>query len=175
MPAAMRPPLRFLRILLTAATALSLVLCVASVALWVRSHSLSDHYRSRWFTAAVPRGAIVLLWTDRGPSIGRTPWGYRSAPAFDDEALEAFPTQWFLLPGFGYLDTGPPKATRAYTVVRVRLWLVTAATAALPSLRLLAAVARRARRHPSGLCPACGYDLRATPDRCPECGHTTDA
>jgi hypothetical protein len=51
-------------------------------------------------------------------------------------------------------------------------WLPTLATGALPAWR--AAARRRGRRRLGrlrrGLCPGCGYDLRATPGRCPECG-----
>jgi hypothetical protein len=49
------------------------------------------------------------------------------------------------------------------------LWMIVLATAALPALHVRRWL-RRQKRRAAGLCLTCGYDLRATPGRCPECG-----
>ena len=66
-------------------------------------------------------------------------------------------------------------AGTAWTVDEISVWYVMLWWLSLPSLLVLGwQIARwvRARRLLRiGLCPNCGYDLRATPHRCPECGH----
>ena len=49
------------------------------------------------------------------------------------------------------------------------IWPLALAAAVFPVGRL-AAVLRRRLTIPPGHCRRCGYDLRATPERCPECG-----
>ena len=68
---------------------------------------------------------------------------------------------------YGYGD-GQSAWGSDLIAIAIPHWLVTLLLAVLPALYLGAAILSRSHR--AGLCPKCGYDLRATPDRCPECG-----
>lgn len=53
----------------------------------------------------------------------------------------------------------------------VPIWLGIAPGAIACGITIARRRRRRCRRQQAaGRCPACGYDLRATPERCPECG-----
>ena len=47
--------------------------------------------------------------------------------------------------------------------------------AAMLALPMAGVVVTRKRKPKPGICLACGYDLRATPNRCPECGLITSS
>jgi hypothetical protein len=56
-----------------------------------------------------------------------------------------------------------------HRIIAVPYWLITVVLSS-PLLHALLVARRRRRRSARQLCPDCGYDLRATPRRCPECG-----
>ena len=67
-----------------------------------------------------------------------------------------------------------------YTYYSIRqivspLWAPFILFAAYPSIVFIRGPLRRWRRSRKGFCLKCGYDLRGTPERCPECGKETDA
>lgn len=76
--------------------------------------------------------------------------------------------------GFEYersAATDPKQVSELYLFIP--WWFLLTALAVLPTAWAVGKAVRRARaRRQAGLnfCPRCGYDLRATPDKCPECG-----
>jgi hypothetical protein len=70
---------------------------------------------------------------------------------------------WPHLGDFGFLTD------EHLEVVMVPAWVAMVLFGLLPFSRAFLLIRRR-QRTKSGLCAACGYDLRATPQRCSECG-----
>ena len=163
------------RRLLNLLTALSLLLCVAVVALWVRSYWVADTLSwSGGMACRVGSHNGLLVWNVFRPDPGYTklPWWqtYRGRdPGYAWDRLGR--SAWNRL-GFG-VAVGFTAGNNVIRQVTVPHWLPTGVLA-LSSWVALRSALRRRRRERAGLCARCGYDLRATPGRCPECGSVSE-
>jgi hypothetical protein len=151
-----RPVSGILRIVLNAAPALSLLLCAVTVALWVRSYSTFDYLTWARSTAGTDEPCVVDS-TYVGSANGRlSVWQVRNLSYLPrDESV--------------HYGRAPSVRLAAPSSAAVPHALVVGAAAVLPLLRVRRWRQRRALAR-VGRCRGCGYDLRATPDRCPECG-----
>jgi hypothetical protein len=136
-------------------TVVSLVLLTASVWLWTCRFVTLRESADGLTNAFASRGFIYLK--------------HRTARDFSME--RAVPTESWQLLGFGRL-TGVRADGASETWRWFHVWPVALFSAVLP---VRAAVRhfgdrRREARRAAGLCVRCGYDRRATPGRCPECG-----
>jgi hypothetical protein len=182
------------RRLFNLAAAVSLVLCVATVVLWVRGAWRIDEL-THWSCDADRRGYSLAMFGCGGGSFGATRFRFANTDAGEvpislsgrwtfasrvspppDPANDYKPRNARERLGFmwGSQSTPSPTSTspartHSYIGLRFPMWSLFFASALLPAWWTTSAIRTRLRSK-AGLCPACGYDLRATPDRCPECG-----
>jgi hypothetical protein len=133
-----------IRRLFTVASALSLLLCALAVALWVYSYRLPD----------------TIVWERKQigqPEIHAVPGGF----------------YWWVKVGIERVSYSEQYWQIVLLTLVVPLWPVIRRVGKLEA-KLLQNVRRwlEMDRRASALCRRCGYDLRASKDRCPECGTT---
>jgi len=159
------------------AAVLSLLLWAATAALWVRSYFTSDYLSCvdtspglyRLSGVQTYRGGFhcTMYWFDfRGRAWTQT-------VALDRIAIKSLKYEPDgevpRLAGVG-CARDPGKARVSSAKLIIPHWCVCSILVVV-GMRML-----RQRRHPGvqHCCATCGYDLRATPSRCPECGTAVD-
>jgi hypothetical protein len=162
------------RRLFTILSALSLLLFVAVLVLWVRSYwrfdSVSRSRAAHFLSFRSESGYVHLSSAQYHRDFDLFSWGwqYESHPAYLPYEHGEEPTKWERLAGIHWR-----RRAEAGFVSERDVWIAhrnVAVVLAISPLIMLWRASRRRRRSPNELCPACNYDLRATPDRCPECG-----
>ena len=166
----------------TFAAALSLLICLATAVLWVwsyRSGCALEHGGATQIDLASEHGAVALVISHPGEAGEPFTLGWTLVNDSTVLSDESTPTKGevfrYRAAGFewaSYVPASPtatvPGAGMRYRVVAVPHWSMTAILAVLPACWLRQWWTERYRC--AGTCPRCGYDLRASTERCPECG-----
>jgi hypothetical protein len=150
-------------------TAMSLVLCALAIVSWATSRFHTDwlfwtHDHDQWFVAT-PSDQFRLEHLNSQDRFANNGFSYRSDPP---TVLERVPGSkaYVWSHGFG-LATG--ERWQAYhEVILLPYWFLVFVVSCLPAWYLWKRL--KNQRRTRGSCDRCGYDLRATPERCPECG-----
>lgn len=177
---------RVRRIIVNGLAVLSLVLCVVSIVLCIRT--CFDKRQLFWNHGSGTMSLLsyggVVAWNGWESSQHATVRSSIRAPDFWSQYDSGVNRDWHFA-GFACFSTKGSiiRHGKAAFVSQpgwtfsAPYWFVIGLFAILPVIRFYRSRAPRIdldglRRRQLGrpLCRACGYDLRATPDRCPECG-----
>jgi hypothetical protein len=172
------------RRLSTALAAISLVLIGPILLLWTRSYRQWDILgflrttasgQMQFNTLDSVKGRVIIgsvrnaprnlpYWTQDG----------RLLHTRDASTITFYETTRMQRIGFDFKRSTSRRTGAGQWHLTIPWWFITLLNTAVSILALTYGVRRKKQRGP-GACPACGYDLRATPDRCPECGTAVGA
>lgn len=164
---------RVVRILVHGLTLLSLVLAIGLAFLWADPFGVVTRWqrpRAGWIavnaSAARAQGMRAV-----GTRDGRIYFAYETRGYRDGDLVIGRFVKWSLgcHLNIGVDDRDPShKDISGYVPLAYPI-----AAFALPPTVLAGRAWKRRHLCGPGYCPSCGYDLRATPERCPECGQAT--
>jgi hypothetical protein len=176
---------RIPRHLFTIVSALSLLLCVAACGLWVRSYwridvvrlpDGSDQLKNTHGLLEIDHSSIRRWTGTQYESLPESEWSAWAVWSWKSDGQDGpFSARIYHFAGFAHMwwtqQSGFADRWR-FTVITIPWWFLCVSSAALPAWQFLNRSRRRRRqwRIAHNLCANCGYDIRATPERCPECG-----